>query len=694
MTPGLTEGKTDILEQLAEQYIRGKGVGTGDVPRGFPVPPGISIRQVHGSALAGNGGNIGIPGKPLANLDFCIAGHFLQYTGDPLTFLHRCLHVLRPGGILFVLIPCTSDPSAHIPALKRTLFSRASHISIDAPDPVIRMILKEEMIFALPVRIRWQGTCVLAGSREYVFVLERFDYFVQIQELLQKKVAFLKNRSCPADVIIPVYNAHDDLLRCLYSVMVHHENERIILIDDKSPDPGIRNLFSSLEPYQSSWFVLIQQEKNSGFAATVNRGMRLSRNDVILLNSDTIVTKDWVKKLQEGVGSVKNCGTMTPLTNNGTLCSVPVMMENNLLPPGISIDDYAHMVEKISFGQFPLIPTGIGFCLYITRACLDTTGYFDDVTFREGYGEENDFCLRARESGMTHHVCDTTYIYHRGMASFSAQAMTRLEKGIAALNARYPAYQDEVSRFIQGNPLHAIQENIACRATTWDFSGRSPRVLFIPGSENWNGCGRQTGESGDDGIYYILRCTPSEYCVSEYHKENCLDYSFPADDPSPGAFMEIIEKILCSFRISGIYLDQADTRVSDSAVKFHIPCIIASFSSEPATRNEKRPDQAQCMMSGDTCDSGFLVDPDQVTLSPLHERQEPDWSSGRRFTSTEIFNSIRVFPEARFKGVTPFRPETPGSLPARFLRCLSENGVFYTLQRIRFFIRDRKEETR
>jgi GT2 family glycosyltransferase len=47
-----------------------------------------------------------------------------------------------------------------------------------------------------------------------------------------------------------------------------------------------------------------------------------------------------------------------------------------------------------------------GFCMYIKRACLRDVGVFDTEVFRRGYGEENDFCLRAARRGSLVHVGD------------------------------------------------------------------------------------------------------------------------------------------------------------------------------------------------------------------------------------------------------------------------------------------------
>ena len=42
--------------------------------------------------------------------------------------------------------------------------------------------------------------------------------------------------------------------------------------------------------------------------------------------------------------------------------------------------------------------TGVGFCLYIRRQLIESVGAFDPV-FGLGYGEENDFCMRATRAG-------------------------------------------------------------------------------------------------------------------------------------------------------------------------------------------------------------------------------------------------------------------------------------------------------
>src|SRR6059036_621923 len=93
------------------------------------------------------------------------------------------------------------------------------------------------------------------------------------------------------DVIVPVYNAADDLLRCVDSVLEHTRGDyRLILIDDGSPDPGIRVYFAMLAGRRLPQVSLLTNEVNLGFTLTANRGMEAARPaaDVVLLNSDTV----------------------------------------------------------------------------------------------------------------------------------------------------------------------------------------------------------------------------------------------------------------------------------------------------------------------------------------------------------------------------------------------------------------------
>ena len=201
----------------------------------------------------------------------------------------------------------------------------------------------------------------------------------------------MNRKSEAVDIIIPVYNGYDDLQLCIPSVKKHTDlsKHRVILINDCSPDERIALYLDSLAQEN---ILVFHNEKNLGFSGNVNKGMQLSDDrDVLLLNSDTIVTKGWLDKIAACAYREDAIATVTPLSNSATLCSVPVMCQDNKVPENCTVDEYAALIERCSLHRYPKITVAVGFCMYIKRCVIDDIGYFDAETFGRGYGEENDF---------------------------------------------------------------------------------------------------------------------------------------------------------------------------------------------------------------------------------------------------------------------------------------------------------------
>ena len=270
------------------------------------------------------------------------------------------------------------------------------------------------------------------------------------------------------DIIVPIYNAYDYTVECIKSILNNTDlnTHTLVLINDKSPDEKILPMLEKFKnENQDKKIVVLENEQNMGFVKTVNRGMQYSKNDVILLNSDTEVTKNWIEKLQKAAYSNQYIATVTPLTNNGTICSVPNFGVDNELPKNMNLTEYAQMIENISQSRYPELTTGNGFCLYIKRQAIEELGLFDDKTFEKGYGEENDFCYRALDFGYTNILCDNTFIYHKGTQSFKKENLTEtrmalIEKHMKLLREKHPIYVQKTDNFIANNPLRDIQENI------------------------------------------------------------------------------------------------------------------------------------------------------------------------------------------------------------------------------------------
>jgi glycosyltransferase involved in cell wall biosynthesis/GT2 family glycosyltransferase len=276
------------------------------------------------------------------------------------------------------------------------------------------------------------------------------------------------------DVVIPIYGAASELARCLDSVARETDLARhgAILIVDGPQDDAVER---AVEGFPAT---LVQRnDVRRGFVASVNRGMAASSRDVVLLNSDTVVTPRWLEQLIAAAASSGDIGTVTPLSNHATLCSVPRPFEENLLPSGFDAASFAALVARVSQREYPRLPTAVGVCMYIKRALLDDIGLFDAEHFPLGYGEENEFCMRALARGWLHVADDATFIEHAGHRSFGA-SRTALQKTAARTLARLqPAYMPTIAAFMRADPLAAVRARIAAalRARTARSAARAPQ---------------------------------------------------------------------------------------------------------------------------------------------------------------------------------------------------------------------------
>lgn len=276
-----------------------------------------------------------------------------------------------------------------------------------------------------------------------------------------------------AEIIIPVYNAAADLARCLAAVEATVPAEtRVTLIDDASTDDDIRQQFRALAKRSERRWQLLRNPRNLGFVRTVNRAMAASHGDVILLNSDTIPAGRWYERLNACAASDERIATATPFSNNAEICSFPAFCRNN--PPPADPELVARAVAEAGPPDYPDLPTGVGFCLFIRGGALRQLGLFD-TRFGHGYGEENDFCMRARAAGWRNVLCDDAYVVHLGGRSFSEFGLEpKTDDAMARIRARYPDYEALVAEFVQTDPLAGRRDLIRERLETLDDGRQGP----------------------------------------------------------------------------------------------------------------------------------------------------------------------------------------------------------------------------
>ncbi|MEH6581991.1 MAG: glycosyltransferase [Halioglobus sp.] len=253
------------------------------------------------------------------------------------------------------------------------------------------------------------------------------------------------------DVVIPVYDGYEETRSCLESVLesVDFSWAQLVLVNDCSPNPEITRYLRALSDEHSS-VTLLENAENLGFVATANRGMSHSpQRDVLLLNSDVEVAGDWLTRLREAAYQHQKVASITPFSNNATICSFPNFCKDNQLLFGLSVgelDDF--FAENFTADDVIPVPTGVGFCMYMPREGLDKIGYFDLETFGKGYGEENDWCQRALKAGWKNLHLANCFVYHKGGVSFGTEHNPRITRAQDILDQKYPQYHADIQKFI------------------------------------------------------------------------------------------------------------------------------------------------------------------------------------------------------------------------------------------------------
>ncbi|HVC61742.1 MAG TPA: glycosyltransferase [Acetobacteraceae bacterium] len=261
-----------------------------------------------------------------------------------------------------------------------------------------------------------------------------------------------------AAVIIPVYGKTATVLSCLDSVLATvGAPHGIIVIDDASPEPALRRALDALAA--EGRVRLVRHARNRGFPASVNDGIAAAAGrDAVLLNSDTLVPPGWLERLRDAAYATRETGTATPLSNHASILSYPGPQGSNPVPDRdatLRLDAIARRANK---GTVVEIPVGVGFCLYMRRDCIDAAGPFRADMFAQGYGEENDFCLRARRLGWRHVAVAGLFVAHLGGASFGqgggGQAARYLQvRNETLLNRLHPGYDRLIAAFSRADPL-------------------------------------------------------------------------------------------------------------------------------------------------------------------------------------------------------------------------------------------------
>lgn len=245
----------------------------------------------------------------------------------------------------------------------------------------------------------------------------------------------IKHHTVSVDVVVCVHNALEDVRRCLGALLSNTDGQfGVIVVDDGSGAETASFLQKFAVDHAEQPVLLVRNDNARGYTLAANQGMRASNAEyVVLLNSDTVVSPEWLDRMIMCAESAERVGIVGPLSNTASWQSIPEIEQNgdwadNSLPPGTSILEVARSVASMSGQLYPPMGFLNGFCLLLKRPMMEEIGLFDEDNFAQGYGEENDYCLRAREAGWILALADDVYVFHAQSKSYSHERRKQLSE--------------------------------------------------------------------------------------------------------------------------------------------------------------------------------------------------------------------------------------------------------------------------
>jgi len=279
------------------------------------------------------------------------------------------------------------------------------------------------------------------------------------------------------DIIIPVYGALPYLEQCINSILKNTRHPYNLIIIDDGNDPLIKEYLRTIKSAR-----IITNKKNLGWLKSCNIGIENSENDVILLNSDTLVTEGWLEKMDRCAHSDSRIRMVNPLSNSAAFLSIPYPLEFNSIPAGFTLESFSNLISELSECRYPSIPAAPGFCLLIKREIFNQIGVFDEK-FELGYWEEFDFCMRVKRKGYKAVCCDDAFVYHYGQKSFGDSLKMKVYRVRACkkfLREDGDRYETSVNRFNRNNPLTYLRTKLLMKISEISPEYRDMVSIIMP----------------------------------------------------------------------------------------------------------------------------------------------------------------------------------------------------------------------
>ena len=198
------------------------------------------------------------------------------------------------------------------------------------------------------------------------------------------------------DIIIPTHNNSDCTLRCIASLYAHTKRFRVIWVDNGSSPEHIAAVQNALIGVPH---IALLHPERMGFVRAANIGIAASKSEtIILLNNDTEATEGWLEALLRPFDLDPTIGIVGPVTD--------------------AKGSWQGNVEKGTGHR--IVPGMVAFfCAAIDREVIRRVGYLSEE-YGEGFGDDNDYCARARTAGWNIAFAQDAFVRHAHRTTFHA----------------------------------------------------------------------------------------------------------------------------------------------------------------------------------------------------------------------------------------------------------------------------------
>lgn len=246
---------------------------------------------------------------------------------------------------------------------------------------------------------------------------ENAEYYCNSEE----ELAGIKQRKMAAEthsewsvkkvsIVVLTYNLKEYNMRCIQSLRetLPPDGYEFVVVDNASSDGTVEWL------RQQTDITLICNEQNMGVPYGCNQGIKAAgaENDIMLLNSDTIVPANAIFWLRMGLYGEERTGAVQSTSNHEQ--------------PQVSVDEYMESGERINVPEnnpYQKATWLSAFAMLIKRRALDETGLMD-LRFSPGQGEDMDFGVRMNFNGWKTMICHNSFIF-RYMSESGKNSLVR-----------------------------------------------------------------------------------------------------------------------------------------------------------------------------------------------------------------------------------------------------------------------------